>query len=661
MLTNIGKRLQRFFVFESNLWLMVPDRTVPPRLRAAYLASFGRDTAKNMVDQISDYGMRLSIIVFLCSLIFNAFQPQTPTIIMILSFFGFFLLLRCRRLFCCGYKKTMKEFQREEEQLEELQMNTVVPELDLVPSPHTAKTTLSRRSVTMSRWYGPVVGVVEKLEYDDYYRGKHWSNVITLFILRVFVFLGAFISLIYLDLSAVTSPDGNPPIEMSVNDTAARSLIMWTCFFYISTIGKDICFLVPIPWKYARPLLIGFFQCAQIIFAVFGRLYFSGFTFFAAIILTALELDYREARYFWSNMQPRGLVSIGQRRARRYTCLIIIICILIVLSALFLGMIVGTKNDTEAAVQARVNPQSIFTNAPVVSGFIPAMCAITVSANQLTLVDLATFSNAVYKGTKSEALEYIELNPHLRNKSWTLGIFNLERGDQDYKSDDSVVTSDPNVVNGVSVSTGLRFAEFINTDSGVSVIAVRGTYKLEDIFQDMYLWSTVAFLQMSSYFGTFVNAWPVDIVARTVYFITTYASYPNLIYWAEMENIVKGIVAKKPPGSASGTSTFRQATVVLTGHSLGAGLASIVASHQALPSFVFSSPGLGYSVYNYNLTMPSVMQRMANVIPMSDPVAQFDYQLGTEFHIPCDAGSPGDCHSIDRTLNTLVQICGASS
>ncbi len=101
--------------------------------------------------------------------------------------------------------------------------------------------------------------------------------------------------------------------------------------------------------------------------------------------------------------------------------------------------------------------------------------------------------------------------------------------------------------------------------------------------------------------------------------------------------------------------------MLLTGHSLGGGLASIVASHLSLPAVVFSSPGLGYSTYNYNVTEEAVMTHTMNVIPLGDPVPGFDKQIGMIQNLPCDAGQPMECHSLTRTLRMLVEICGASN
>lgn len=52
------------------------------------------------------------------------------------------------------------------------------------------------------------------------------------------------------------------------------------------------------------------------------------------------------------------------------------------------------------------------------------------------------------------------------------------------------------------------------------------------------------------------------------------------------------------------------------------------------------------------------MDLILNVIPARDPVPMFDTQVGMIQNIPCDANQPIACHSITRTLKTLVNMCG---
>lgn len=126
-----------------------------------------------------------------------------------------------------------------------------------------------------------------------------------------------------------------------------------------------------------------------------------------------------------------------------------------------------------------------------------------------------------YKPTSTAALAMLDLNPKLRG-AWQVGQFNLGYPKDPHNTNDTSNTP---------VASGVRFVEFIHMPTNLSVISIRGTHAVEDVFQDMYLWSAVCFLQMSSAFGTMVGSWPTSTVAYVNYLITNYASYPNLLYY----------------------------------------------------------------------------------------------------------------------------------
>jgi hypothetical protein len=97
---------------------------------------------------------------------------------------------------------------------------------------------------------------------------------------------------------------------------------------------------------------------------------------------------------------------------------------------------------------------------------------------------------------------------------------------------------------------------------------------------------------------------------------------------------------------------------MVTGHSLGGGLANIIGSHLGIPSVAFSAPGLGYSIYNYNVSLDAAMRYTMNIVPLPDPVPKFDLQLGLLEYLECDAGQPIACHKLRRTIRSLIEMCG---
>jgi hypothetical protein len=182
--------------------------------------------------------------------------------------------------------------------------------------------------------------------------------------------------------------------------------------------------------------------------------------------------------------------------------------------AVLLGMIVGSLSDTLPNVRIsprEPSPNEIFqglkdrldNEASEGDSFTPPICSMRFTRNGLSVIDLATMSDAAYEPNRTAAEKYIRQNKYLDD--WRLESYNFDNTNYNFKKDNPEAQPDPEIVRNVNMTSGARFVEFVHNKSNISVIAVRGTHSLEDIFQDLYLWSTPAFLQMSSYFGTLVT------------------------------------------------------------------------------------------------------------------------------------------------------------
>ncbi|KAL6612329.1 hypothetical protein U3516DRAFT_869785 [Neocallimastix sp. 'constans'] len=199
--------------------------------------------------------------------------------------------------------------------------------------------------------------------------------------------------------------------------------------------------------------------------------------------------------------------------------------------------------------------------------------------------------------------------------------------------------------NNVTSKTGVHYVDFINKESNILVVAIRGTLTMEDIFQDCYIWSASGLLQISGYFGTFITFWPREITATLVNLIVKQFTNFQLLYWVDVEKHIKELQMNT------------NYTLYLTGHSLGGGVAAVIASHLNIPAITFSSPGLGYSYKTYDIELKKLMRNLVNVIPMSDPIPKLDSQVGEIQYIECKTGHPFACHRIMNTLDTLNNLC----
>ena len=98
--------------------------------------------------------------------------------------------------------------------------------------------------------------------------------------------------------------------------------------------------------------------------------------------------------------------------------------------------------------------------------------------------------------------------------------------------------------------------------------------------------------------------------------------------------------------------------VVVTGHSLGGGLAYIIGTTNNLVNYGVSPPGSGIGKFMNKYTQEQVVKYVHALVPQRDPVAVLGSQQGNVVHIPCREPDSLSCHSLDATICMLSSICG---
>merc|ERR1711871_986862 len=112
--------------------------------------------------------------------------------------------------------------------------------------------------------------------------------------------------------------------------------------------------------------------------------------------------------------------------------------------------------------------------------------------------------------------------------------------------------------------------------------------------------------------------------------------------------------------------------VVLTGHSLGGGLASVVGAITHRTSVMFSPPGIGqaYSKFLYRdrrsgetsrIRREFVHHQSVAVVPENDIVPMVDSQSGLVQRVLCNASSQAmenSCHMLEGTVCDILRSCG---
>jgi putative lipase involved disintegration of autophagic bodies len=96
----------------------------------------------------------------------------------------------------------------------------------------------------------------------------------------------------------------------------------------------------------------------------------------------------------------------------------------------------------------------------------------------------------------------------------------------------------------------------------------------------------------------------------------------------------------------------------MTGHSLGGGIAKIVAAKLGLPILAISAPGVFISHRIFGIPTDTLDSFEVNLYMSDDIVPLFDRLQGTTFQMRCLANNPLLCHDIGTSICELVNRCG---
>jgi len=92
----------------------------------------------------------------------------------------------------------------------------------------------------------------------------------------------------------------------------------------------------------------------------------------------------------------------------------------------------------------------------------------------------------------------------------------------------------------------------------------------------------------------------------------------NRYYYNQLENYVVNHVWGNP--------IYQDYEVYFTGHSLGGGVAEVVAARQKKVAVTFSAPGVVLSRRKFDISIDEIGSSILNVVPHGDLVPMFDVQ-----------------------------------
>lgn len=198
---------------------------------------------------------------------------------------------------------------------------------------------------------------------------------------------------------------------------------------------------------------------------------------------------------------------------------------------------------------------------------------------------------------------------------------------------------------------------FPSNDLGV--ISVRGTSNAWDALSDAQLWSSAWLAQVIRALLPLGN-WFTPILQYLVQAISWIesSSLEDVAYYKEVSAFAEYIKNDTDLNT-------KYPNLLLTGHSLGGGLAMIAGAQQAIPAVGISGPNALISRLTFSPTIPknSLDKWTFNVVPDRDPVPRIDDLAQNYQRIQCKSqpSDPVGCHYGVRTLCETLYTCGTQT
>jgi len=202
-------------------------------------------------------------------------------------------------------------------------------------------------------------------------------------------------------------------------------------------------------------------------------------------------------------------------------------------------------------------------------------------------------------------------------------------------------------------------------------VVIRGTATFEDAMQDMKLWSETSSLQIINVFIPLLVFWPISLTSYLVWVLSSLEGWigGRVAMNDYLDQIFDYVDDMLPAWQTYVNNTMgTNISVKMIGHSLGGGLANLVASkeygqymdYDVLPrvtSFGVAPVGTTYSSRKFGFPWQAVSATETSVYAKRDIVPLVDSHTGLTDVIPCNEETIVECHSVLFTLCELWRQC----
>eukprot|EP01084_Bolivina_argentea_P016812 31408_1 len=191
----------------------------------------------------------------------------------------------------------------------------------------------------------------------------------------------------------------------------------------------------------------------------------------------------------------------------------------------------------------------------------------------------------------------------------------------------------------------------------VDYVSIRGTAGLQEALQDISLFVEIGLFEGLQWLVPFLNALPTSFVTAMIYYASLTEQLINADVRAGFDEPIYDYL-----------STYLENTTTshlhIVGHSLGGGIASIVAANlfeddydSFITSFGVCSPGVLYSSAKFGFGIEALDKTSRSLLPRRDLVSMVDSHGGSVQYTNCKETSMLNCHVMPSVICEVYQNC----